>query len=367
MSQLVRIRGKSRLDEGAWETKAVRFWRVYSLLMKKSNSFLFLSLHNVLPKRYKEMGWNEVRGILVKARQIALKGETEFTVREVGIPKPDGSTRTLSVPKKEWRLYLWLVNFGLHLFTNHRLSDHQHGHRAGRGVMTAWNEIFANMFKYSYIYEFDYRGFHPSIKYEAISDALESFDYPQEVRDWLMKLNNPTIWKTDNSKVKLGRGVPQGVSTYALLGMMVLENLKVYKIRGVNYTGFADDGLILSNKADLVERLKERLDSSRTGIEIKPEKSRLIKEDGVWLSHFKFLGCRFIPKSHELGNDLKGRMNMNYREVPLYMRGLEGVDSSYYCNSPLEDFNRPRTYLELWKFYKLHGPEGTYLESVMTT
>jgi len=99
-----------------------RFWRLWFIIMSKSVTFGFLALQKVLPHWYKELPLEEVKNIMKKFEEIRRGWKTEYQVKEVEIPKPNGKTRTLSVPTKPWRLYLYLVNLGLHLFLNPKIN-----------------------------------------------------------------------------------------------------------------------------------------------------------------------------------------------------------------------------------------------------
>lgn len=113
-----------------------------------------------------------------------------------------------------------------------------------------------------------------------------------------MNLNNPIIIRAEGLKGQNHRGVPQGVSTSALFGMMVLESMNVYNLDQSTYLGYADDGLIASDlNPDLQQRLHEAIQSPLSGVSIKQRKSRYVKRNGIWLSPLKFLGCELNGES----------------------------------------------------------------------
>lgn len=68
------------------------------------------------------------------------------------------------------------------------------------------------------------------------------------------------------------RGVVQGSNIAAYLGLLVLENMKVYDLEQGTYVGYADDGLIFSKSRKAVEEWKEKL-IPESGVNQKPEKS----------------------------------------------------------------------------------------------
>lgn len=283
----------SRLKRLAASGQAHRFWRLWLLLTSKSVAFGLLALHQVIPLWYKELPETEVKKIMKEFNRIRGGLKTDYLVKEVEIPKPNGKKRTLSVPTKAWRLYLYLVNLGLHLYLNPKLNENQYGHRAGLGVMKCWGKILRNVNQWRNIFEFDFKAFHPTIKYEVIRKALNANAVPEEIIIWIMALNNPRVKSTSGEVKRRNVGVAQGVAFSALLGMLVLEWMKVYDLKGGTYIGFADDGIVGGNSPDLDKQLEAKL-TPESGVEINHEKSGWVKRNGRWERPLKFLGAKFL-------------------------------------------------------------------------
>jgi hypothetical protein len=273
-----------------------KYWEVVSRVLGSSKGILLVSLCAVEPHWFKSMDSRRVLKLLKKVRKEWIQEDRrEYTVREVLIPKDDGTQRSLSVPSLEARLYLYLINLFLSTFADPHLNEHQHGHRKGKGLGSAWSDLIHNgMLNKKYILEFDYKAFHPSVPYKLIRQGLKRIRVPSSWIERIIELNNPWIQDAEaeldaqgNPTVyKRNNGVPQGVAIAAILGILCLEELKVYEIPG--YVGYADDGVICSDHNPLPE-LQSRLAGS--GIELKPAKTALVVEDGVWKRPLKFLGC----------------------------------------------------------------------------
>lgn len=271
-----------------------KFWKLAFFLLRNSTAFAFLALHKVVPNWYKETAFVKITKALMGLRSIRRSRSTDYVVREVEIPKDNGKVRTLSVPPLEWRLYLYLVNLMLICFLNYRLNERQYGHRPGGGVGKAWTDILKWYPRMANIFEFDFKAFHPSVPHNLLKKALRAHDVPLEVALWLLRLSNPTVKTAKGNSLKRNIGVPQGVATSAILGMVVLEFVGVYRIPGVEYIGFADDGVVGSEEAnvDPGKKLEECLEGS--GLELNLEKSGWIKKDGEELKAMKFLGCTWF-------------------------------------------------------------------------
>lgn len=91
-----------------------------------------------------------------------------------------------------------------------------------------------------------------------------------------MLLNNPLVETTSGKMLRRGKGVPQGVATSAILGMLVLEYLNVYDLGDDTYIGFADDGIAGGCSPDLDLKLKAKL-VPESGVLINETKSLKVK------------------------------------------------------------------------------------------
>ncbi|RUS23434.1 hypothetical protein BC937DRAFT_88902 [Endogone sp. FLAS-F59071] len=305
------------------------FWRLWLRIVARSVSFGYLALHKVIPDWYKDMSFDSVKKILGEFKVIRRHLAHSYVVREKEIPKPNGKIRTLSIPKKSWRLYLYLVNLGLHLFLNPLLSDRQFGHRAGMGVMKCWDRILREYQDWTYIYEFDFKAFHPSISFSLIEKALLFYNVPPEVVAWLIKINNPKVKPASGGKaVRRGIGVPQGVATSAIIGMLVLEYLKIYNIKDATYIGFADDGIVGGRDPLLAERLKNKLPAG-SGIEINEDKSGWVMEDGIWKKPLKFLGATF-----DGGSEVFNSKSRSGNDYIFELGGPDGLSTAPELSNP---------------------------------
>jgi len=295
----------------------VKYWSKASKLAEKSIGYRLLALRNVRPNWHKDLSVNRLVRTWWRLDAIARNSFPYKRIERVAIPKADGTNRYISVPSLENRLYAWIINHFLSIYFEPKLSPHQHGHRKGKGTVTAWKDILTNVKECRYILELDFKDFHNSIDRRFLIEALHSFGVNEEWCERINHLNSPYVvklaeedpWKKDpgySPKVNLlnpfnqegqktekwavFKGVPQGTNTSALLGMVCLEHLKMYE--GWHYVGYADDAVIGWHK-DPEYELRCRLDSIHSGILLKDRKTTLLKEDGKWLSPLDFVGIRW--------------------------------------------------------------------------
>lgn len=283
-----------RLRKHAKDPK--RFWPLASLLLRRSKALRMLALRNVIPNWYKDRELKEVLKALKRLNRLADRGATRYVIREKEIPKADGSTRKISIAPVEWRMYAWMMNLLLHLYFENKLSEHQHGHRKGKGTLTCWRDILTNAIGKRFIYEFDLAKFHDSIQTEFLANSLDKAGVPLE---WVRRLIGLQFARVKDEGVGMRYqevGVPQGLNTSSLLGMIALEASGVYRIPGVTYIGYADDGILASDEPNADKKLKAQLDSTYTGIYVNDKKSGWLKVDGRWLRPLKLVGLLFDGK-----------------------------------------------------------------------
>jgi len=280
------------------------FWILAEIVLTRSKALRLLALRNIKPNWYKDENWKLIYKSLKTLNGIAYRPRETFKVTVTKLEKPNGGHRVIAAPNLASRMYLWILNATLSIYAENMLNQSQHGHRRGKGVGSCWQEILKNLVTYKYIYEFDFIKFHDILDRNFIFTTLLDLDVP---RKWASRYTNfLTVYtKKDPSLnpdedwsrgvyAKTIKGVPQGGNTSAILGILVLEKLKVYSIPGVKYIGYADDGLLGMDDPKLLDLFKLRLNSSMSGVKLKPEKCSWVKFDGEWKSTLKFVGCELV-------------------------------------------------------------------------
>jgi len=309
----------NKVDEGNFES----YWRLSERVITSSWAFRIFALHRTESTWYRTITLKRIQEVLLKVEEIVYFNIMEYRCQRINIPKdpsnPEKGTRPLTIPRLENRIYLQIVNIMLVTFVNSRISRNQHGHRPGFGVSTAWEQWMKEFKDLRNIVEFDLRKFHDSISYEILEKAMIHFGVPRRWQHKLFRLNNPEIQDIETKEIfRADRGVGQGVATSAILGIIVLDYLKIHENVKFLYTGFADDGQLGSNddKVDLLAELSTAL-TKESGVEVNLEKSHVIKKANVWLRDFKYLGLRYDGRTDEITLDTrsgnKSLILMNFR------------------------------------------------------
>lgn len=278
------------------------FWRLAYILLRSSKAHRLLGLRNVRPNWYKDLV--KIMDDLEALNGICNRPHATFPIKRTGIPKPDGGTRFINNPGLAMRIYLWMWNYFLSIWCEARLSKHQHGHRSGKGSVTCWEEILDNVEDYPYIYEGDFAKFHDNIDRNFLRKSLLGMGLPAPVVRDLIHLSSAYVKGVDAKDPMTNivwpgaeyqhfyKGVVQGSNIAGLLGLSVLQELKVYDHPDFVYIGYADDFILLMKNPKGLEEFKKLLRSEESGVSLKPSKCRWVRENGEWKHDLRFVGAR---------------------------------------------------------------------------
>lgn len=156
------------------------FWKLCFRLGRQSNVFLALMLTEYDPNWHRNITLKELHLLIYKLRTMWHTQPHELSYKRTYIPKeicPDTGivrkVRPLGVPKVMWRTYLHCWNQFLTIYLSEKIPLSQHGFFSGRGTKSAWEEILTDVLPTKDIYEFDLKGFFPSVNVAAVMNKLE--------------------------------------------------------------------------------------------------------------------------------------------------------------------------------------------------
>jgi RNA-directed DNA polymerase len=262
-------------------------------LILKSQSAIFLAIRQVtqLNNGKKTAGMDGKANLNFKQRfELANLLKTEAfrwkhqRLREIPIPKKNGTTRMLKIPTIQDRAWQKLVHYALE--PAHEVAFHarSYGFRTGRSAHDAQKMLFLNLSKSANgankrILELDLEKCFDRIRHSQI---MENIILPQAVKTgiWrcLKKGTNPHFPE---------QGTPQGGCISPTLANIALNGIE--KIH--NIIRYADDMVVILKPQDNADLIMAQINSflDKLGLRINQEKTRLVSAT----SGFDFLGWHF--------------------------------------------------------------------------
>lgn len=342
----------ARMAKALHENDVVKYTAIWRTLRDRSSLFLlvvFVRKIKFYSTAYstRKVNWlvKKIRG-LIKTKSTDLKFRREF-LPEFNLDGTIKKYRPLGVPSIEWRVIssmyeLYLVN----LFRKD-WNPNQFACMPKVGVVDAWIRILEEIDQHRHVVGIDLAKFFDSVNIKWMRRALVAADLPDDIVDFLTKLNYslPIIakadkrleksriesinieapsnmimrdfeespmdtWKPGDKTKVMGNsrkyGLPQGLNTSPLLACIALNYTKALcpkvipgstKIQSTDdvIVQYVDDGVIMNNIGTYigVDEYSEGLKTASSGLHVSEKKTEIIKQSGKWRKPLKFLGCEY--------------------------------------------------------------------------
>lgn len=183
---------------GRYTDAETTFW-----LLMNSSAYQTIALNKVLKGWYKTMKWSKVKRVLKRVKYLSKNRVTDIDFKRVYIDKGQGKWRPLGVPSAEWRIYLHMLNCLITEWRSVSEGNYQHAFLPGRGVISAWAQLFPLLQSERNIYEADFESFFDSIKHSAIKRELQNLCFSPSMIQFFDKLNKsiPDLMGRDKDKI----------------------------------------------------------------------------------------------------------------------------------------------------------------------
>lgn len=231
-------------------------------------------------------------------------------VKEVEIPKKDGSVRKLGIPTISDRVGQMVVKMFIEPRLEKIFSKNSYGYRPNKNAHQALTSVRENCWKTDWVIDLDIKGFFDNIDHNLLMLAVEKHVSEKWVRMYIQRwLETPVLTKSNNLINKQGKGTPQGGVISPLLANLFLhyafdkwlENFD----KTVNFARYADDVIVhCQNKAQatsLLRAIRERLHAVK--LELHPQKTKIVycrdyrRTKKYPKVKFDFLGYSFQPRT----------------------------------------------------------------------
>lgn len=295
-------------------------------------------------------------------------------VKQVEIPKPNGSKRKLGIPTVLDRLIQQAISQKMTELYDVEFSATSYGFRPNRsahqGVIQAQKYLNEGN---TYVIEFDLEKFFDNVNHDRLMATLQRRISDKRLLDLIRKYLKTGIM-VDGAIATRTEGTPQGSPLSPLLSNIVLDELdKELEKRGHRFVRYADDLSIYVRSMKSAERVKESITKFievKMKLKVNQEKSKISRpressllgfsfykdKNGYQIrisekSYLKFKSKVKMLTSRSWSISMEDRLN----KLKLHARGWVNYFRIAKCKSRLRDLDswiRFRLRMCIWKSWK---------------
>lgn len=230
--------------------------------------------------------------------QIRNKKYSPKPVKRVEIPKPDGGVRNLGVPTVVDRFVQQAIAQVLTPIYEPKFSESSYGFRPNRCCEMAILKALEFMNDgYQWVVDIDLEKFFDNVNHDKMISLIMKDVKCGEIVSLINKFLKSGIMIDDEYKESVV-GTPQGGNLSPLLSNIMLNQLdKELEARGLRFTRYADDCIILVGSSKAADRVMKNVSifiESKLGLKVNMTKSKVSKPNDI-----KYLGFGFFMDKND--------------------------------------------------------------------
>lgn len=230
--------------------------------------------------------------------QIRNKKYSPKPVKRVEIPKPDGGVRNLGVPTVVDRFVQQAIAQVLTPIYEPKFSESSYGFRPDRCCEMAILKALEFMNDgYQWVVDIDLEKFFDNVNHDKMISLIMKDVKCGEIVSLINKFLKSGIMIDDEYKESV-IGTPQGGNLSPLLSNIMLDQLdKELEARGLRFTRYADDCIILAGSSKAADRVMKNVSifiENKLGLKVNMTKSKVSKPNDI-----KYLGFGFFMDKND--------------------------------------------------------------------
>ncbi len=280
-------------------------WTAYKAVKQKGGSAgvdgLTIKDIESNPRKYLYPVWN----------RLASGSYFPMPVREVQIPKYDGSKRALGIPTVLDRVAQMVIKEELEQIVDKHFSDSSFGYRPNKSAHEAVKQCSLHCKQFNWAIDLDIKGFFDNIDHRLMLRAVKHFTTKRHILLYVKRWLQCPVQKKDGSIEQRSKGTPQGGVISPLLANIflhfVFDKWFEEKYPDCKFERYADDIIIHCKNFKYALRVLEAVSyrMHRSKLELKRGKNNIVYCRRNQKQHppfkpkyvsFDFLGFTFKPR-----------------------------------------------------------------------